>query len=688
MNGRIIISSCFLLLLLSIKGLGQQAKHEGTRQIHLDFHTSEHLLNIGEKFDKKQFQQALIEGNVNSINVFAKGHHGWCYYPSEAGAMHPHLKFDLLKEEIEACHEIGVRVQAYITVGWSVKDAREHPEWRYLNKEGKTFSHNGRILDEFDTSRGLPDTWWELLSPEGGYLELILKQTEEICKNYDIDGVWYDIIPIEYINYNANSIADMQANGIDVNNQQAANEYHVQKMRKFFEKTTDVVKKYRPQASLFYNWTTTMNYKNAINYDLFKYNTKQDLEDLPTTWDGYDIFPMRSKFFANTGDELVAMSGKFHTAWGEFGGFKHKNALLYEAASMLAFGARANFGDQLHPSGEMELETYRNIGYAFDYVEKIEEYSLGGKDIANLGIWLSLEKEHDEGTVKMLLENQVDFLVLNNLDNWDGIETIVINGGVQLDHKNTQRIQEFLDHGGNLLVMGTGALNKNQDKFLFNLGAQYVGPAKYDIDFTTVTDEIADNLPKSPFLNYEAAIKVKATNGSEVLAYIREPYFSRTLKHYTSHRNTPYQLENAKHPAVIKHGNTIFIAHSLGKQYFETGAHVHRDLFYNALRLIHNKSLVEVELPSNGRINLIEQADKKRYVLHLLYATPTKRGIAEVIEDLVPLYETPIKLHTAKTIKRIYSIPGHETIPFVKKHDEVQIILPKFTCHKAIVFEY
>ena len=64
------------------------------------------------------------------------------------------------------------------------------------------------------------------------------------------------------------------------------------------------------------------------------------------------------------------MSGKFHKAWGEFGGFKHRDAILYEAASMVAFGANVNFGDQLHPSGTMEMSTYENIGYAYEYVEK------------------------------------------------------------------------------------------------------------------------------------------------------------------------------------------------------------------------------------------------------------------------------------------------------------------------------
>lgn len=82
-----------------------------TRQVHLDFHTSEKLQGIGSCFSKEQFQHALITGHVNSITVFAKCHHGWAYFPSEANEMHPGLKFDLLKAQIEAAHEINVKLR-------------------------------------------------------------------------------------------------------------------------------------------------------------------------------------------------------------------------------------------------------------------------------------------------------------------------------------------------------------------------------------------------------------------------------------------------------------------------------------------------------------------------------------------------------------------------------------------------
>jgi len=54
---------------------------------------------------------------VDSITVFAKCHHGWCYYPTEVGHPHPGLGFNLLEEQIEAAHQIGVRAPIYIPIG-------------------------------------------------------------------------------------------------------------------------------------------------------------------------------------------------------------------------------------------------------------------------------------------------------------------------------------------------------------------------------------------------------------------------------------------------------------------------------------------------------------------------------------------------------------------------------------------
>lgn len=657
---------------------------EGSRQIHLDFHTSEHIEGIGAKFDKKQFQEALIKGNVNSINIFAKGHHSWSYYPTEVGAMHPHLNFDLMGAQIDACKEIGVSVQIYYTVGWSANDAILHPEWAVLDKNG---SNDFRDL----VNRiGMNKTFWgwEYLEPDGPYEELIIAQTEEILKKYDVDGIWYDIHQPERLNYNAYSLAEMKRRGIDPDNRNAVMDYTYEKYHDFMKRAHDLVKKYNQEGSLYFNGTTRTYNDETIGlfkYNFQGYNTKHDLEDLPTSWAGYDIFPWRSKYFANTGKEIVAMSGKFHKSWGEFGGFKHKEAILYEAASMIAFGANANFGDQLHPSGEMDMSTYENIGYAYDYVEKIEAYGIGGKSISRTGLYTSESRDAIEGTVQMLLEKQINFNVVNTLDDWSDIEVLIITSGGVLE-EDIPRVKKFIDRGGKILAIGSGIFSNG--KPIVDIGAEYKGAARFDMDYTVVGAELSEEMVPSPFLNYIPAIRIEPEAGTKVLASIMEPYFSRTLEHYCSHQNTPYRLQIAEHPAVIRNGDIIYIAHELDKQYFREGARLHRDLFINALNLLRQNPLVEVDMPSMGRVNLLKQADKQRYVLHLLYASPIQRGSVKVIEDLVPLYNIPVAVNVDEEVKKAYLIPSGEKLKLKRKNGKLHLVVPEFTCHTGIVLEY
>ena len=77
-----------------------------TRQVHLDFHTSPLIPGVGAQFDKTQFQQALREGDLNSITIFAKCHHGVCYYPTKIGTPHPTMPagFDLMGALMDAAH--------------------------------------------------------------------------------------------------------------------------------------------------------------------------------------------------------------------------------------------------------------------------------------------------------------------------------------------------------------------------------------------------------------------------------------------------------------------------------------------------------------------------------------------------------------------------------------------------------
>ena len=431
-----------------------------------------------------------------------------------------------------------------------------------------------------------------------------------------------------------------------------------------------------------------MNNSNTFKYKLYEYNTSYDLEDLPTTWEGYNEFPLRAKYFSNMGKPVTGMSGKFHTAWGEFGGFKYPNALKYEAASMIAFGANVNFGDQLHPSGIIDSETYKNIGSAFSYVKSIEAFGPGGKQVAKTGLWMTFDNHTEQAASLLLLDTQTNYVVVNNLKDWSDLELIIIPSKPNLSAKNVETLNQFVADGGKLLILGEGALKRDRSGFALDVGGTYLGKASYDVDYTVVSEALSKNVVRSPFLNYMPAIKIKPDATVKLLASIREPYFSRTKAHYTSHQNTPYNLQPATHPAIYRDGNTMVVAHPLDKMYLKYGAQIHRELFKNTLDALLTTPMVRANLPSSGRVNLLHFPEKNRYVAHLLYAVPVQRGVAQVIDDLVPIYDTTVEINLKENIKKAYLMPGNIELNTTKSNGKMSVIIPKFTCHTALVLEY
>jgi hypothetical protein len=650
-----------------------------SRQVHLDFHTSEHIPRVGAGFDKANFQAALKLGRVTSITVFSKCHHSWSYYPTRVGMRHPTLERDLLGAWIEASHEVGVRAPIYYTVGWSATEAELHPEWVSRNRDGSPAVRAYDLAAKSDDPK--PHGSWKFLCPSGDYRELMLEQTREICSSYEVDGFFYDIC-FHTVCFCPACRADMAKAGLDPSREGEAREWHVRKWQSFMAAANGIIHARFPDATVFYNG-------GASQYtpEWHVGDTHFELEDLPSSWGGYDKFPLRARCFANTGRQYLAMSGKFHTNWGEFGGFKHPDAIRAEAAAMIAWGARCSFGDQAHPSAAMDLATYRNIGEGYRYVQKIESYGLDGKPCANLGLLLCGQEDHDQGVANMLLESQNDFEVVDPSLGFGRYEAIVLAGGRCLDGRAARQLEEYLAGGGHLLVLGEGALDREGRRFLLDVGARYLGPAAHAIDYTVAGAKLAKGLVDSPFLNTSPALRVEVSEG-EVLAAVREPYFDRTYGHYCSHRNTPYELEDASHPAAWRHGRIVCLAHPLGAMYRAGGARLHRDLFVNALRLVHPSPMLRAPMPSCGRVSLVHQPKRRRYVVHLLYAPPIQRGDVLVLEDLVPVRGVTVELKVPEKITAAFTALPKKTAKLVRGKGVVSVANVEVSCHTMVVFRY
>ena len=644
------------------------------RQVHLDFHTSEKIDGIGERFDKKQFQEALKAGHINSITVFSKCHHGRAYHPSEANEMHPGLKFDLLKAQIEAAHEIGVKTPVYLSAGLDEKAIFEHPEWRFESKDHQ--------FDNFSTPG------FKLLCMNTPYLDYLLAQIKEVVENYDADGIFLDIVGVRPCCCSA-CIKSMLEAGLDPNNDEDILKNGERVYANYLKRVRETIDSVKPGLPVFHNG----GHIRQGRRDLAMANSHLELESLPTGGWGYDHFPFSASYVQNLGMEYLGMTGKFHLAWGEFGGYKHPNALRYEAALSAAFGAKCSIGDQLSPNGHMDMTTYNLIGAAYKEIEEKEEWLDKVTPVADVAI-LSVESamndlgaadngtalaKADIGVGRMMLEGKYMFTVIDTKMDFDKYKVIILPDCVTLKPEIYDRLKEYVEKGGKILASGSSA--QENGKLIFDLGAEIIGESEYKPNYAR---PVENNEYNTDYVMYEDSKRVKCT-GTEHVAMIK-PYFNRTKDHFCSHQHTPSSGEYYG-SGITEGKNGMYIAWNIFTEYALRGELIYRKMVENALDklLADNKSL-ETDLGSMGVATLMKQNNENRLVAHLLYAIPTKRGEkTEIIEDIYPVYNVNLKVKAEP--KKVYLAPQRKEIPFKTENGKTEVTVEKLDCHQMVVFE-
>ena len=659
------------------------------RQVHLDFHTSECIDGIGSKFDKEQFQRCLKKGHVNSITVFAKCHHGWAYFPSETNEMHPNLNFDLLGAMLEACKEIGVAAPVYLSAGLDQKYAVSHPEDVAIEWFGTPYPE---ILEEENGHKYIKDKagWWRVCfnSP---YLQVLADQVKEVVEKYHPVGIMLDIVGPRpcYCNHCKKIVADM---GLDVNDPKSYDTIIESTYKNYYETINGTARSVDPNVRIFHNGGHIM----AGRRDLAHANTQLELGSLPTGGGGYDHFPKSAKDSAQRGMDYLGMTGKFHTSWGEFGGFKHPNALKYEVALSLANGAKCSVGDQMHPYGFLDDTTYELIGLAYAEAEKVEEYCYEVTPVADIGLLLvesifgkdEKNSPSDVGACRMLLEGKYLYDVLDGECDFSKYKLLILPDKVEIKGELGEKIRAYVKNGGKVLCTGKSGLDE-KGNFAFDMGVKYEGQSEYNPSYFRPVYDAMGLTPSSYLINGQMENVTVCDDEAKILGYGRNPFFNREPEHFCSHKNTPFVTEDSVPGAVVgKEGG--YISWNVFAGYAEIGSYILKDMVINIIdEILAESKTLATNLPSFGVVTLNDQTAKSRLVLHSLYATPVTRGKStQIIEDLVPVHNTSFEIKTDKKIKSAKLVPQNKKIKFKQKDGKVSFVIDEFTCSQIVVLDY
>jgi len=660
------------------------------RQVHLDFHTSPLIPDVGSEFNSEKFAEILRRASVNSITVFAKCHHGMSYYDTKVGVKHPSLKFDLLREMVNVCHNNDIRIVAYYSVCWDAYMGDEHPEWLQIDKNGMPVRPKPFERPYFS---------WETLCLNSPYVDYVKDQIKEILKNYDIDGVFFDIVwQIRPGCICKNCRISMEKLGLDYSNDEDLRKHSRMIEERFMKTMYDLVIKLKPSASIYFNGTSNMNIGRMAE----KYMTHFEIESLPTGFWGYYHFPFYARYFKNFGKTIVGMTGRFHIAWADFGGLKNDIQLKYEVARILAHGGLISIGDQLHPHGALDRAVYEVIGKAYSLCKNVEDWIKGSNPIYEAAILVlprsrSIDQflfgersfELDDtlaGVTKLLMEEKIQFNIIDHLMDFNRYDLLIIPDYGLVDDETHDKLREYLKRGGKIIFSYRATFEDGQFACP-GIELEYVEADKYDVDYIRVAPKIGEDIPLDfDIAMYDSGIYANC-KGCKELAKIREPYFRRTYKAFTSHCYSPV-AKDSPYPAVALAENeqVLYIYSPIFASYYKYGYGVYRKLVRNCINLLLPNRLVMADAPITSEILLTNKDNLK--LLHIVNYQPARVGRhPEYMENYYPIKGMSVKVKAEKEPKRIYSAINRKEIPYKFLEGYLEIAVQKTNVYELIVIE-
>jgi hypothetical protein len=59
-----------------------------------------------------------------------------------------------------------------------------------------------------------------------------------------------------------------------------------------------------------------------------------------------------------------------------------------------------------------------------------------------------------------------------------------------------------------------------------------------------------------------------------------------------------------------------------------------------------------------------------------------------VVEDFVALHNVELEMNIPEKVKKIYRIPDNKPIEIKRSGNHIKVVIPEFTMHTGVVFEY
>jgi len=527
-----------------------------------------------------------------------------------------------------------------------------------------------------------------------GYGDHVVEMVKEVVSGYPVAGLFLDCMAVPPC-VGVECIQEMKQRNMGWNDPKELRNFANFSRVRMAQRIADAANKIKSGLLLYFN---------GVNYeDQQDIGTYLEFECLPTGGWGYELLPVGARYLRTLKKPVLNMTGRFHRGWGDFGGLRTEASLEYDCLYGIANGMRTTIGDHCHPRGDINYAAFGLYKRIYDRLQKLEPWIDGAKPLTDIAV-VNRQPSPETGTfdpelhirnvnavkgaTRILCELKQQFDVTSDMSDWQGYKLLILPDFIELDAKASAKIRKHLDAGGMILSTAWSGLNTEKSEFVFNdWGIRFQGNDPFDPAYISVGKQIAEGIPDMPVTLYERGTAIEPLKGTQILAEIVAPYYS---KHWDGEHGFLYLPpdKTTGRAAVTLNEKVAHISHPVFITYYKHAPVPMKQIVSNLLgKLLAEPVVKTTGMPSFARVTVTSQENRR--MVHILSYVPERRGEnIDMIEEPIELREVSIALRLdGRKPERVYLAPTEQELPFKTENGYIQITVPSVNGYTLIVFE-
>lgn len=668
---------------------------------HLDFYLPADSPDAFECFDPERIVDEISNSGANLVVLFALNQYGYAYYPSKIAPPHPMLKgLDYTGELIRAFKKRNIHVLTY--VNYMNIDLREkYPDWWQRYSDGSMIIESG----------------WGVPCPNGPIKEYMKGIVQEIAKNYDTEGFFFDMYGFNKGGCYCQNCKDAFKSlyGFNLPDKEDWDNEIWRKFVKFrylsayktMKEIRDVAKEINSNLLWITHTSPLGQWHGGTGFYL-----SPEIDDILHT----EVSPGYGKYRWVTGEMgklLTATSrGKpcivnladLHVYWDKPKGWFYipNSAIQLKlcTAEIIANGCWPSIYMEPYPNTIHNPYTNEGIKEAFSLARSFEPYLTSSETIKSVSLHFS-KYSYDffedyiysfRGMYKALIEAHIPFDIVIDEDIKEGkisdYALLILSNSASTSEEVNKGLIEYVNNGGSILATYATSLYDTQRQRREDFGIKEILGVTYkrelDSAYFIVDHPLNDRLTSSPIIAHKI-LEVEARNNTKILGKVIST--SPTDLFPFTYVSAPLKI--TENPSITKNGQVIYCSSDIGYSFMKASYIDHKNLIANIISLLVEKKLpIKVKAPST--LDVVLRKQKGRILIHLINLTTNQvtedAGCSSDIYEIIPLYEIEIEL-LGGNVKRIYKASDNRDIPCILDGDKVKFKIPNLELYEIIVCE-